>query len=183
MKANTFIEKDDLWKNKETYLNRKRYSKILNFIDEIKEPVLDIGERNPLIEFIENELNINTTSSDKTDMDYQSIRGQYGTIFFFAVIEHLFNPLFALENIKKALKNDGIIYLSTPHRPHFLWTEHHFHEMDTMRIQWLFERANLKIMKHEKHYLHDKWFRNLRGLRPFCRIFYKSMGLYQLKKL
>ena len=183
MKVNTFIKKDDLWKNKESYLNRKRNLKIFNFIDELKKPVLDIGERNPLIEFLERELNIKAVSTDKIDIDYQTIKGQYETIFFFAVIEHLFNPLFALESLNKVLTKNGIIYLSTPHRPHFLWTEHHFHEMDTMRIQWLFERAGFKIMKRELHYLHDKWFRNLRGFRPFCRLFFRSMGLYKLKKL
>ncbi len=101
MKVNTFINKHDLWKNKESYLNRKRYQTILNFIDEIKEPVLDIGERNPLIEFLEKELKIKAASTDKLDIDSQPVKGQYVTIFFFAVLEHLFNPLFALGNLKK----------------------------------------------------------------------------------
>lgn len=182
MKAKTFLSEKELWGSKDTYWTRKRTEKILNFIDEINEPAADMGVRNPLIENIESTFNIRVKSFDTMDFDVDPLKGEYSTIFCFAILEHLFNPLFALENMRKVLKPGGKIYLSTPHRPHFLWTEHHFHEMDTTRILWLFEKAGFEIVKHERQNLRDRWIRHFRGFRPFCRFFIKPMGLYKLRK-
>ena len=183
MQTPTFLTTEELWGSKDTYWAKQRAIKISKFIDDIETPVADIGERNPLIQFLEKELKIDAVSIEGLDLDYEPLKGKYGTIFCFAVIEHLFNPLYALENLRKALLNDGYIYLSTPHRPHFLWTEHHFHEMDRQRIRWLFQRAGLDVVDHRRYALRDKWTTHLTGIRPFLRYFYKSMGLYKLKPI
>ena len=183
MQAPTFLTREELWNSKDSYWVKQRASKILKFIDDIEQPVADIGERNPLIKFLENELKIDAVSIGEVDLDYQPIEGRYGTIFCFAVIEHLFNPLYALENMKRTLSSDGYIYISTPHRPHFLWAEYHFHEIDRRRIKWLFERAGLSILNYERYALRDRWSKHLRGVRPLLRYFHKSMGLYKLRPI
>ena len=179
----TRIKKDVLWSKKNTYWFKRRANEIANFIDEWKEPIADMGDRNPLIEFLEEHLHFSTTAIDGIDFDKDEIDGQYGTIFCFAILEHLFNPLFALENMKKALIPDGILYLATPGRPHFLWTEHHFHEIDDKRIEWLFDRAGFQIVKSRKAYLRRRLREHLTGIRPLIRYFHKSMRLYKLKPI
>ncbi len=181
MKAETYLTTQQLWKGEHSYWFTQRANNISNFIDEIKQPVSDMGERNPLIQFLEGKLGTTVNSIDNVDFDENPIDGKHGTIFCFAVIEHLFNPLFALENMKNALLPNGIIYLATPHRPHFLWTEHHYHEIDPKRLEWLFKRAGLTIIKKERHYLRDRFYKHLRGVRPIIRYFHKSMGLYKLQ--
>ncbi len=183
MKAPTFLSEEELWTLEKSYFGRTRAAKILRFVDEVHGPVADIGDRNPLITMIEKEKGVSATSIGGLDLDYDEIPdGQYGTIFFFAVIEHLFNPLFALENFKKSMRPGGLLYLSTPHRPHFLWTEHHYHEIDRERLGWLFERAGFEVVKEERHHLRDRLHRHLTGVRPLIRYFHKSMGLYKLRK-
>ena len=180
MKGSTFLTKEELWNNNNSYWFLRRATNIANFIDEIKPPVGDMGERNPLIDFLEEKLDISASSIDNIDFDYHMIEGKYGTIFCFDILEHLFNPLFALENIKKSLLPNGIIYISIPYRPHFMWTEHHFHEMDDKRRKWLFDRAGLQIVKHKKVPLRGRFVEHLRGIRPLIRYFHKSLRLYKL---
>lgn len=181
LKAPTFNTKEEVWSGKDSYFLKRKATKLINFIDEIDPPVADMGEINPMIQLLEKGLNFNAHSIQNIDFDYDTIDGKYKTILCLDVVEHLFNPLFALENMKKALLHDGTIYISTPRRPCFLWTRYHFHEFDNKRIRWLFSRAGLEIVKYERHYLHDHWYKHLKGVRPIIRYFLKSWQLYKLK--
>jgi len=96
------------------------------------------------------------------------------------VLEHLFNPLFCLEQMKKALHSTGVIYLSTPYRNHLIWGNRHFHEIDDKRIRWLFAAAGLEIIKQAKIAIRFQWYWHLSGIRPLLRLFQKTR-IYKLK--
>lgn len=182
MKSPTFLTKKQLWwednKLPNSFLNRARDT--IDFIDdELRMPCIDMGEINPLKRMIEKQHDIEIISCD-IDLDYSSIRGEWNTIFCFEVLEHLFNPLFALENIKTAMTNDGILYLSVPCQPHFLWSKHHFHEIDDIRLGWLLDRAGFKIVKRGKATIAGNWYNHLVG-RSALRYFQKTR-LFKLKK-
>ena len=173
---NTFLPKKELWPNKLPNSFLLRAKQTIEFIDEIRFPACDLGENNPLKEMINLKI-----ESLKIDFDYKAIANKYKTIFCFEVLEHLFNPLFALESMKNALLKDGFIYLSTPCQPHFIWGKHHFHEIDTGRLMWLFDRAELKIIKQGKATIAGKWYNHIQGVRPLIRLFQKTR-LYKLSK-
>ncbi|GAH04385.1 unnamed protein product, partial [marine sediment metagenome] len=119
--------------------------------------VLDIGERNPFTERLEVEfsINIDSTSGD-LDKEFICSKKQYDLVIFSHVIEHLFNPLFCLENIKKVLKPDGIMIIACPIKPHFLtWGKGHFHEMDDYRFRKLIRRAGFVILIWKKFSLYQ----------------------------
>ncbi len=164
----TFNIEEEIWRDNE-YV-RKIKARKADFMDELPGPVADMGVPNAAKKMIEEIKGIQIESVHGMDFDYDPIPGEWGTIICLEILEHLFNPLFFLENLKSALKPDGVIYLSTPYRPKFLWTEHHYHEIDDERIHWLFDRAGLTIEKEKKIRLYRGWKWHLRGIRPLLRI-------------
>ena len=144
----TFNTQEEIWRDNKHI--RRIKSRKAAFMDEMPEPVADLGEPNLAKNIIEDKKDLDIESIYGIDFDYEEIPGEWGTIICLEILEHLFNPLFFLENIKDALEEDGVLYLSTPYRPKLLWTEHHFHEIDDTRIRWLFERAGFKIEKEKK---------------------------------
>jgi len=164
---NTF---DEVWRDRDNkyFLSLKKAK--AEFMDEIHSPVADLGEPNPAKMIIEKEKGISIESIDNLDFDHDKIPGKWGTILCLEILEHLFNPLFFLECVRDALDEDGILYLSTPNRPKFLWTEHHFHEIDDDRIQWLFEISGFEIESQRKIRLFRGWKWHFRGIRPLFRM-------------
>ena len=97
--------------------NRPEYhSKLLNIIREFnKDSVLDIGERNPFTERMENEFNIKVDSTT-SDLDYsidmdRNKTTPYALIVCSHVIEHIMNPLLLLNNIKALMSLKSILML------------------------------------------------------------------------
>jgi len=172
----TFLSLKELWPKKLPTSFLFRAKQTLNFIDKIIFPACDLGENNPLKEIINTNI-----ESIEIDLDHEKLNNQYQTILCFEVLEHLFNPLFALESMKNALLPNGFIYLSTPYQPHFIWGKHHFHEIDTKRLIWLFDKAGLKIVKQDKATVAGRWYQHINGIRPLIRYFQKTR-LYQLSK-
>lgn len=171
----TYLKKEDLYPKKfpNSFLNRVKETK--EFLDDIEFPACDCGENNPMKEMI----NPNITSIN-VDFDRDKFPGQWKTITCFEVLEHLYNPLFFLENLKKALLPGGYIYLSTPYQfPQFLKAVHHFHEIPTDRLMWLFNEAGLKIVKEGKVTIAGNWYNHIRGFRPLLRYFQKTR-IYKL---
>jgi len=168
----TFNRKDELWHGGKVpgyfILHARR---IASFLEETPEPVLDLGEINPKIGVLQKEKGFRFTSCDAIDFDTDRIPGQWGTIICLEILEHLYNPLFALESMRQALLPGGVIYLSTPGRPKHLWTDQHFHEIDDKRIGWLFRRAGLVIERQAKVPLRRGILWHLRGVRPLMRYF------------
>lgn len=147
--------------------------------------ILDIGERNPLTTRIEATYNISVDST-QGDLDTEFIcpNKKYDVVIFNHVIEHLFNPLFCLENIKKVMKPKGILIIGTPIKPGFITTSKgHFHEMDDYRFRKLVKRAGLQILCWKKSHVYNniQWTR-FTGIRPLLRMFYKCHSWVTLSK-
>ena len=89
------------WKQTEKFLEPK----------ELLSAGLDIGERTALTKRLEDLYNINFDSTN-IDLDIEPLKGEYDIITSFEVLEHLFNPLFNLIEIKRVLKPNGVLYIS-----------------------------------------------------------------------
>jgi SAM-dependent methyltransferase len=177
----TFNTRDELWHGGQVPAYFIRHArKIATFIDESPEPVLDLGEVNPKIAVIAREKGLSFQSCDNIDFDSEPIPGRWGTILCFEILEHLYNPLFALESMRRSLLPGGVVYLSTPGRPKFLWTDQHFHEIDDQRIAWLFRRAGFEVERRERVPIRREWWWHLRGVRPFFRMF-TNTRVYKLR--
>ncbi len=177
----TKLTKEELFSKKlaSNVLNRAKQT--IDFIDEIKRPVCDCGENNPLKQMIEKEkrTKIVSLSFDFDRVNFPAYK--WNTILCFEVLEHLYNPLFFLENLKNSLHKGGIIYLSTPYQfPQFLKARHHYHEIPTDRLMWLFDEAGLRIIKKDKITIAGNWYNHIRGFRPFLRYFQKTR-IYKLE--
>jgi len=84
------------------------------------------------------------------DLDIGSLEGEYDIITCLEVIEHWFNPLYCLLEMKKVLSSDGTIYLSTPRsKPHILWSPHHIREMTCRSLNALLQRAGLTVVRQK----------------------------------
>ncbi len=72
------------------------------------------------------------------------------------VLEHLENPVAALENIKKALKKGGILYINTPNLNFFRKKvlgfadkmEHHISLFTHQEMLELLKKVGFKVEKH-----------------------------------
>ena len=124
-----------------------------------------------------------------SDLDYDIDIGRpfmdyFDNVFAFGVIEHLMNPLFCLNRLSAFITRDTKIYLSTPRRPHFFWTNCHFHEMDKKRFNHLIDSAGYKIVHHYKY---NDWFFppwKYIGFRPILRSLfgmYRRIHFYELR--
>ncbi len=166
------------------------HTKLLEFIHKYKfilslyfDNVLDVGERNPLTERLEIEfdININSTSGD-LDKELICPKKQYDLVIFSHVIEHLFNPLFCLENIKKVMKRNGVLIIACPIKPNFLtWGHGHFHEMNNYGFKKLLNRAGFEIIVWEKFHNLRSW-KSFMGIRPILRQFFRSQTMTICRK-
>jgi SAM-dependent methyltransferase len=166
--------------------NTKRGKNIINTIIKFIEKkdlgkTLDIGERNPLTEILENYYAIKIENTN-VDLDVEKLSGKYDTIFCFEVIEHLYNPLHLLLEIHKILNDKGQLYLSTPKgKPHFLWFKHHFHEIYEPELRSLFIRAGFTISRLKYFRVIPIW-KGFAGFRPFIRMLFQRKCMVELIK-
>ncbi len=160
--------------------NQNRWHKTIKFIlaGFAPEPwtipeCVDIGDRSVLTKRLEGIFRAQFTNTD-VDLDVDllfppKVAHTIDIITCFEVIEHLFNPLFCLLEMKRVLKPNGRIYLSTPRfKPHFLWGNH-FHEMSDKSLFALIDRAGLKIVRKQKIFV-APWRSLLTGFRPWLRL-------------
>ena len=168
-----------------------RDKKIIEYLSDLdmNGSILDIGERNPLTERIEEAfgISIDSTIGDLDGVEWwiSGERGvkMYDMIIFSHVIEHLFNPLFCIESIKMMMKQNALLIICTPIKSHLIpWGKGHFHEFDDYRFKKLIERAGLKIIRWEK-FSNYRWntLRSYRGFRPLLRMFFKEQSFIELK--
>lgn len=163
--------------NPESPYNLRRYHYTLEFITELGGDVLDCGERSLLTRLIEERFNV-VVQNTSGDLDMIPMAGRYDFILAFEIIEHLMNPLWFLWQVKRALKPDGTLYLSTPiNKPTFFWRPDHFHEFDEYRLDRLIERAGFEIMRRER-----KRFYRINGLRPLIRWVLKTGTMFMALK-
>jgi hypothetical protein len=77
MEAPTFLTEDQLWHKSDSYWFKRRADFIEAFIDEIRDPVGDMGEENPLIRYLGHKKDMAYTSIDDVDFDYEPIKGKF----------------------------------------------------------------------------------------------------------
>lgn len=180
----TRLDTNELWPDKlpNSFLNRA--AETIKFLNPV-EKVADCGEDNPLKHMIQDYFELEITSLDWNFNEPLHVAKnvvKYDTILALEVLEHLFNPLVFLNSLKKLLADDGTIYLSTPYqRPQIIKAIHHYHEIPTDRLMWLFDEAELKIIRQGKVTIAGNWYNHIYGIRPILRYFQKTR-IYQLKK-
>jgi SAM-dependent methyltransferase len=177
----------DLYKydSHEQRLHRKRSVEYLleNINNDGKLDILDIGQRSPLTDAIEERLKVkldNTTGD--LDFSFSAPKKSYDVIIYSHTIEHQFNPLYTLVEIYKLLKDDGTLFIMLPERGKLLWDKGHYHEIDAYRFKELVERAHFKIIRKDNHRPWRTPFFYLTGLRPLLRLFLEFNANYVLKK-
>ena len=158
-----------------------RWEKSLNFLGDLNnvKTALDIGDRTGLTEMMEDKYGVKFDNT-QGDLDKIELKGNYDLVTSFEVLEHLFNPLFNLEQINNVLNKNGCLILSTPlAKPGFLWAKKHFHEMSKRSIYALFESAGFKILRHGYFRVHPFLFYTS-GIRPLMRLFIDKIQIYEL---
>lgn len=166
-----------------THAVRNRIRKTIAWIDpkDLNSNMADCGERNPLVAELEKSCGMQIKSLNWNFNDYFYSFNEYDTVFAFEVLEHIYNPLVFLKTIKRLVKKDGCIYLSTPRTwPQWLMIQFHYHEIPTSRLMDLFEEAGLEVVKRGKISLRGDWYHYIYGIRPFLRGFWKTR-IYKLK--
>jgi len=125
-------------------------------------PVLDVGAGDSLRRQLLTEMMKSQDDSifgSEVDIDnrhYEFTAGYFGTIISTQVIEHLFNPLFHLREVRRVLKPDGILYLCTPddyswmnRLQHLLGVKYggHFHQYSENDLRGLLDKAGFSILE------------------------------------
>jgi hypothetical protein len=144
--------------------------------------VLDVGQRNLLTEALENEHKIKIDNTDgDLDSNFTIPSQNYDIIIYSHTIEHQFNPLYTMLQLKDALSNEGKLYVLMPERGKLLWTIGHYHEIDDYRFRLLAKRAEFEIINKRKEKAWRKWTEYLKGIRPLYRLFREFDVIYELK--
>ncbi|WP_108866636.1 methyltransferase [Aquimarina aquimarini] len=153
----------------------KRYQKTLEFLRKhtpAPGAILDLGVRNPFVEFMEKEgYTVSNTSGEDLDLNTQAVENNDAEIVTaFEIFEHLISPF----NILKEIKADKLV-ASIPLRLWFSpayqsktdpW-DRHYHEFEDWQFDWLLEKAGWQIKAR------DKWTHPIKkiGFRPLLRFF------------
>lgn len=161
---------------------RLRWKKTVVFMEPMESAVggLDIGDRSAFTTELEVFFGCPFDSTD-LDLDTGRLNGQYDVVTCLDVIEHLFNPLHCLLQIKEVLAPGGRLYLSTlRYKPHFLWSPHHFHEMSSRSGRALFDRAGFIILR-QITITTLPWWRYFTGVRTLLRGLLIRTWLFELR--
>ena len=173
---------ESLWGPNEKYLEKFCNLHIIPFLKDsvimfgggIKEGELcyDIGEYNPRIKYIAEKMNLEIKTIDKNDFNWDKIKERdCKRIFAFEMFEHVQNPLFFMNELKKAVSNDGYIYVLLPCNPRWLWHERHFFEMNRKHFEkWILNPLDLRIVRYKKIWHVASWKAYLIGFRPLWRV-------------
>lgn len=165
--------------NKKAAVNRANTIKLIDSIGGLKGNVLDIGTRNLFTSILEQEYSV-TIDNTYGDLDeiFNCPDKKYDFIHYNNVIEHQFNPLFTLLEIKKKLKKGGIIILGMPLKPSWITSARcHFHEFNEYEYKLITQRAELVRVKEIK--FHRQY--SLKGLRSIIGSFYSRQVVAILK--
>ncbi|MEI8031765.1 MAG: methyltransferase domain-containing protein [Chlorobiaceae bacterium] len=166
--------------------HRVRWTKTLEFLTDALRPDaspsqgLDLGDRTPLTDSLELLFDCpfeNTT----VDLDTEALSGSFGVVTAFEVLEHLYNPLHLLLEVRRVLEApDGRLFVSMPlHKPAFLSSPDHFHEMTYAEAAALFRRAGFSVVRSGRFRIRRPLF-YLTGLKPLLRAWYEKVQIYEL---
>lgn len=145
--------------------------------------MLDVGQRNPLTELLEKgnlQLKIDNTEGD---LDVFNLRDdiKYDYILYSHTIEHQFNPLHTLLELKKVMTENTRMFIILPRRGKILWCKGHFHEIDDYRMKLLLDRAGLDIISLELYKAWRPWYFYLTGFKPVLRLFFEFNAYYEVR--
>jgi hypothetical protein len=162
------------WRKTIDFLNSSSFSSTACFKG------LDIGDRTPFTASLERlfECSFENTA---IDLDVESLDGLFGVVTAFEVLEHLYNPLHTLLEVKRLLKGESArLYVSMPlKKPGFLACPAHFHEMSRQSALSLFNRAGFRVVRSEEFRIRPLLF-YLTGLKPLLRLLFEKVKIYEL---
>jgi len=159
---------------------------------------IDLGEKNPRMEYLKERTGINVTQIDANDFNFDALLSplaKIDAVFAFEVVEHLQNPLHFMRELKRL--TDNSIYVIIPENPKWLWHEMHFNEMKKKHFdKWILKPLDLRIVRYKKIIFIASWKRYLIGFRPLYRLltgkitiknmlrgfFYVQWGIYEIRK-
>ncbi|MBM3162840.1 MAG: class I SAM-dependent methyltransferase [Chlorobi bacterium] len=167
--------------------NRIRWRKTMRFIEGSPPSVaevssaLDLGDRTPLCDDLERHFGCPFASTG-CDLDVDTLSGSYDVVTAFEVLEHLYNPLHALLEVRKALAGPHArLFVSVPAaKPAMLKSPDHFHEMSPSELDSLFARAGFSVIRSGRFRIRH-WPFYLTGFKPFLRAFYEKVLIYELR--
>lgn len=171
---------------KETHFQcRSVHRKTIQYLNdkEIHGNILDIGQRSPLTQKIEEEFNVKVDNTDgDLDGDFSIPKSDYDFIVFSHTLEHIFDPVHCLLKIKKVMKLDCKMFIMLPRRGKLLWCNNHYHEIDHFRFLALMERTGFDIIdwKHSKAWRLPVQY--LKGFRSLYRLFREFNITYQVMR-
>ncbi|MDT9545817.1 MAG: hypothetical protein HQ516_04930 [Chlorobium sp.] len=141
---------------------------------------LDLGERTPLTGMMEELFGCRFVNSD-SDLDVEPLQGSYGVVSAMEVLEHLYNPLHLLLEVRKVMRGeDARLFVSMPlSRPAMLRSPDHFHEMGESEARALFGRAGFRVQRSARFRIRRPLF-YLSGVKPFLRLLFEKVQIYEL---
>ncbi|HWQ27158.1 MAG TPA: methyltransferase domain-containing protein [Chlorobaculum sp.] len=167
--------------------NMVRWEKSLAFVrasGAIRLPAesgLDIGDRTPVTGMLESHFGCRFGNTS-LDLDTGSLDGSYPVVTAFEVVEHLYNPLHLLLEIRKVLHPapSSRLFLSTPAwKPGFLQSPEHFHEMSRRSLDSLLSRSGFTVVRSEEFGIRSPLF-FLTGFRPLLRCIFEKIMIFEL---
>jgi SAM-dependent methyltransferase len=174
------------------FADRYRYDLTLEKLPQaLSGKALDLGEENPFTPLLKERYRnleiLNTPEGLDFDTDgLPFLDKAFDIIFSFEVIEHLMNPLWNLRECSRILRDEGIIYLTTPKGgfpSRLMWHEHHFHEMDRERLQVLFRAAGLSSHRFERFNKGAFYWWHMGIFRPTLRLLFGGWYYIELRKV
>lgn len=142
---------------------------------------LDIGDRTPMTALLESHFGCRFDTTT-VDLDTGQLSGSYPIVTAFEVLEHLYNPLHLLLEVRKVLDPgpSSRLFVSTPAwKPGFLQSPDHFHEMSRRSLESLFSRADFEVVRSEEFSIRPFRF-CMTGVRPFLRCIFEKIMIHEL---
>ncbi len=153
----------------------KRYKETLEFLRKhIPSPasILDLGVRNPFVDFMEKEgYTVTNTTGEDLDVDTTAVKNNNDEVVTaFEICEHLIAPYNVLRDIKANKLVASIplrLWFSPAYRSKTDPWDRHYHEFEDWQFDWLLEKSGWEIKARKK------WTHPVRklGLRPVLRYF------------
>ncbi len=145
--------------------------------------ILDIGQESPLTSMISNNFDvwIDNTIGDLDGDFITPGSDDYDVVVFSHTLEHIFDPVHCLLEIKKVLKPRGDMFIFLPRRGKLLWTPNHYHEIDHYRFQMLMKRTGFEIIGWEHHKAWRAPLQYFTGIRSLFRIFREFNIAYHVR--
>jgi hypothetical protein len=168
-----FESKQELWQSNLQHLKRFCDKHIIPFLKiELGAVCLDIGEKNPRMEYLKEKMDMEVIQYISSDLNFDTVLHKFDPdiIFCFEVMEHLQNPLLLMSRMKHAIWDSGSIYIIIPCNPRWLWHEKHYFEIDRRHFdKWIVKPLGLRIVRY-KHITSINWRAYLIGVRPLFKV-------------